>query len=82
MSTKELLLKKMREKSVSRSDICEITGACDKTIGMYLRGKTTSGPYLTLIMETLEIGVKEWNQCNNVKNDKDGRKCEWESIKK
>ena len=30
----------------------------------------------------LEIWVKEWNQCNNVKNDKDGRKCEWESIKK
>lgn len=81
MNSKELLKKKMKERGESRKDICEYTGACDKTIGKYLRGITTSGPYLTFILELLEIDVKEWNQCINVKDDKDGRKCEWESIK-
>ena len=66
MNTKELLKKKMKQTGIIRKDICEYTGACEKTIGQYIRGKTTSGPYLTF----------------NVINDKDGRKCEWENIKK
>lgn len=81
MNTKDLLKMKMKEKGISRKDICEYTGACDKTIGQYIRGKTTSGPYLTFILELVEIPLKEWNVCVNVKNDKDGRKCEWENIK-
>ena len=82
MDTKELLKRKMEEKEISRKELCENTGACERAIGNCLRGKTTSGPYLTLILERLGITVEEWNQCENVKNDKDGRKCQWESIKK
>lgn len=82
MNTKELQKEKMKQKGITRKDICEYTGACDKTIGQYIRGKTTSGPYLTFILEILDITVEEWNQCINVINDKDGRKCEWENIKK
>lgn len=82
MSTDNLLHRKMREKGITQKWLSELVGASERTISKYLTGRTVSGPYLTKIMEILDISVEEWNQCLNVKNDMDRRKCEWESTKK
>lgn len=82
MSTDNLLHRKMREKRITQKWLSESIGASERTISKYLNGQTVSGPYLTKIMEKLDISVEEWNQCSNVKNDADRRKCEWENIKK
>lgn len=42
-------------------------GCCEKTLRQYLNGTTTSGPYLTRILEILDISVAEWNACENIK---------------
>lgn len=81
MSTNNLLHRKMREKGITKKELSESVGASERTISKYLNGSTVSGPYLTMIMEILEVSVGEWNQCINVKNDTDRRKCEWESTK-
>lgn len=58
-----------------------MVGASERTISKYINGTTISGPYLTKIMEMLDISVEEWNQCLNVMNDTDRRKCEWENTR-
>lgn len=82
MSSKWLLHQKMQEKGITQRKLSELVGATERTISKYLNGITVSGPYLTKILEILDISVEEWNQCVNVVNDVDGRKCEWENTKK
>ena len=80
MSTNNLLHQKMWTKGITKKDLSEVVGASERTISKYLSGTTVSGPYLTKILEILDISVEEWNQCLNVINDTDGRKYEWENI--
>lgn len=82
MSTDNLLHGKMREKRMTQKWLSELVGASERTISKYINGKTVSGPYLTKILEILDISVKEWNKCLNVIKDTDGRKCKWENIRK
>ena len=82
MSTDSLLHQRMKDKGITKRWLSELVGASERTISKYLNGTTVSGPYLTKILEILDISVEEWNQCLNVINDTDGRKCEWENIKK
>ena len=81
MSTDGLLHQKMQDKGISKRWLSELVGASERTISKYLNGTTVSGPYLTQILEILDISVGEWNKCLNVMNNTDRRKCEWESIK-
>ena len=80
MSTDNLLHQKMLDKGISKRYLSERVGASERTISKYINGTTVSGPYLTQILEILDISVEEWNQCNNVMNNTDRRKCEWENI--
>jgi len=80
MSTDSLLHQKMQEKRITKKKLSELVGASERTISKYINGTTVSGPYLTKILENLDISVEEWNQCLNVINDTDRRRCEWESI--
>ena len=81
MSTSYLLHQKMREKGISQRLLSERAGASERTISKYVNGITVSGPYLTKILEILDISVEEWNQCVNVINDMDRRLCEWENTR-
>lgn len=81
MGTNNLLHQKMREKGVTKRRLSELVGASERTISKYINGTTISGPYLTKILEILDISVEEWNQCLNVMNMMDRRKCEWESTR-
>ena len=67
MKTNQLLHKKKKEKGYSNIQLQEAVGCCEKTLRQYLNGSTTSGPYLTKLLEVLEISVVEWNNCENVK---------------
>ena len=82
MSTDNLLHNKMKDKGISKKILSERVGASERTISKYINGTTVSGPYLTQILEILDISVEEWNQCINVINNADRRKFEWESIKR
>lgn len=66
MTTKQLLRKRMNEKGYSKIKLQNEVGCCEKTLRKYLNGVTKSGPYLTKILEILEISVEEWNKCDNV----------------
>ncbi len=66
MTTYELLLRQRERLKKSKMDIQEITGCDERTLRQYLNGTTTSGPYLTLLLEVLEISVEEWNLCENL----------------
>lgn len=82
MGSGNLLHQKMKEKGITKRLLSELVGATERTISKYINGTTVSGPYLTKILEILDISVEEWNQCINVMNDMDRRKCEWENIRK
>ena len=82
MSTDNLLHKKMKDKGVTKRILSEMVGASERTISKYINGTTVSGPYLTQILEMLDISVAEWNKCVNVMNSTDRRKVEWENIKR
>ena len=82
MCTNSLLHQRMKDRGITKRRLSETVGASERTISKYINGTTVSGPYLTKIMEILGISVEEWNQCINVINDCDRRKCEWENIKK
>ena len=82
MSTDNLLHMKMNDKGMSKKVLSEKVGASERTISKYINGTTVSGPYLTQILETLDITVEEWNQCINVTNSKERRMYEWENIKR
>lgn len=69
MSTTKLLHEKMKEKGCSKIKLQNAVGCCEKTLRQYLNGTTTSGPYLTRILEVLEISVTEWNCCENIQNE-------------
>lgn len=81
MCTNNLLHQKMKGKGVTQRKLSEMVGASERTISKYFNGTTVSGPYLTKILEILGISVEEWNQCINVMNDLDRRRCEWESTR-
>lgn len=68
MNTRELLHNKMQKKNFSKYRLLEEVGSSEKTLRQYLNGKTISGPYLTKILEVLEISVEEWNNCDNIKS--------------
>lgn len=67
MTTKQLLHKKMKEKGYSKIKLQNEVGCCEKTLRNYRNGSTVSGPYLTKILEVLDISVMEWNSCENIK---------------
>lgn len=69
MNTINLLHEKMKEKGYSKRNLISAVGCCEKTLRKYLNGETTSGPYLTKILETLEISVAEWNACDNIQKE-------------
>ena len=81
MGTSSLLHQKMQDKGISKRWLSELVGASERTISKYINGTTVSGPYLTQILEILDISVEEWNQCLNVMHNTDGRKYKWENIK-
>ena len=66
LTTNELLHIKMSEKNYSKVKLQSQVGCCEKTLRQYLNGSTTSGPYLTKILEVLDISVREWNTCENI----------------
>ncbi len=66
LTTNELLHIKMSEKNYSKVKLQNQVGCCEKTLRQYLNGSTTSGPYLTKILEVLDISVREWNTCENI----------------
>lgn len=66
MTTRQLLHKRMKERGYSKTKLQNKVGCCEKTLRQYLNGSTTSGPYLTKILEVLEISVIEWNSCDNI----------------
>ena len=69
LNTINLLHKKMKEKDYSKIKLQNTVGCCEKTLRKYLNGATTSGPYLTKILEVLDISVAEWNECENIQNE-------------
>ena len=69
MTTSRLLHERMREKGYSKIKLQNEIGYCEKTLRKYLNGTTVSGPYLTKILEVLDISVAEWNACENVKKE-------------
>lgn len=69
MTTKQLLHKKMKEKGYSKIKLQNEVGCCEKTLRNYRNGSTVSGPYLTKILEVLDISVMEWNSCENIKGE-------------
>lgn len=69
MNTKELLNIKMKEKGYSKTKLQNEVGCCEKTLRNYRNGSTASGPYLTRILEVLDIPVAEWNSCENIKGE-------------
>lgn len=66
LTTNKLLHIKMSEKNYSKVKLQNQVGCCEKTLRQYLNGSTTSGPYLTKILEVLDISVREWNTCENI----------------
>ena len=66
LTTNELLHIKMSEKNYSKVKLQNQVRCCEKTLRQYLNGSTTSGPYLTKILEVLDISVREWNTCENI----------------
>lgn len=66
LKSNELLHIKMKEKNLSKAKLQNQVGCCEKTLRQYLNGATTSGPYLTKILEVLDISVSEWNMCENI----------------
>ena len=69
MTTRELLHNKMRESGMKKNTLIDRSGCSEKAMRKYLNGSTTSGPYLTKILEELKITVEEWNACSNVKSE-------------
>lgn len=69
MTTSRLLHERMKEKGYSKIKLQNEIGCCEKTLRKYLNGTTVSGPYLTKILEVLDISVAEWNACENVKKE-------------
>lgn len=69
MKSSELLKMRMKIHELSKYKLLDDIGCSEKTLRKYLNGSTTSGPYLTLILERLDISVSEWNECSNVKRD-------------
>lgn len=69
MTTKQLLHEKMKEKRYSKIKLQNEVGCCEKTLRNYRNGSTVSGPYLTKILEVLDISVMEWNSCENIKGE-------------
>lgn len=67
MKTKELLNEKIKVKGYSKTKLQNTVGCCERTLRQYLKGTTVSGPYLTKLLEFLEISVTEWNNCENIK---------------
>ncbi len=67
MTTSRLLRERMKQKGYSKTRLQNEVGCCEKTLRQYLNGTTTSGPYLTRILEILDISVAEWNACENIK---------------
>lgn len=67
MKTSRLLRERMKQKGYSKTRLQTEVGCCEKTLRQYLNGTTTSGPYLTRILEILDISVAEWNACENIK---------------
>lgn len=67
MQTKELLRIKVKEKGYSQARLLEELGCSERTLRKYLNGTTTSGRYLTKLLEILDISVEEWNACENVR---------------
>ena len=70
LTPNELLHIKMSEKNYSKVKLQNQVGCCEKTLRQYLNGSTTSGPYLTKILEVLDISVREWNTCENIITEK------------
>lgn len=71
MLTNELLHHKMKEKGLSKIKMQDKVGCCEKTLRKYINGSTVSGPYLTKILEVLDISVTEWNGCENIDKDEE-----------
>lgn len=69
MTTPRLLHERIEQKGYSKIKLQNEVGCCEKTLRQYLNGTTTSGPYLTRILEVLDISVAEWNSCENIKID-------------
>lgn len=67
MQTKELLRIKVKEKGYSQARLLEELGCSERTLRKYLNATTTSGRYLTKLLEILDISVEEWNACENVR---------------
>ena len=67
MTTSRLLRERMKQKGYSKTRLQNEVGCCEKTLRQYLNGTTTSGPYLTRILEILDVSVAEWNSCENIK---------------
>lgn len=67
MDSNILIRKKMESKDLSKMILQNHLGCCEKTLRKYLNGTTTSGPYLTQLLEILEISIEEWNSCENIK---------------
>ena len=67
MQTKELLRIRMKEKNYTKTRLQIEVGCSERTLRKYLNGTTTSGRYLTKILEILDITVEEWNACENVR---------------
>lgn len=66
MNTSNLLKLKANEKGYTRIKLEELIDCSEKTLRNYFNGNTVSGPYLTKILEVLDISVAEWNHCENI----------------
>lgn len=67
MTSRTLIYDHMSNKNITRSQLLNLVGCSDRTLDGYLNGTTTSGQYLTIILEVLDIPIGEWNKCTNVR---------------
>ena len=70
MTTKTLLHDKSKEMGYSKMKLQDEIGCTERTLREYFNGSTTHGKYLTKLLAVLKITVEEWNDCDNVKENK------------
>lgn len=67
MDTVKLLNEQIRVSNTTFKKLCDTLGCDEKTLRNYLNGATTSGPYLTLLLQELHISLEKWNNCTNIR---------------